>query len=207
MIDEKGIRERLRELYGGPGWTVYEELPRGGAQKSLGGAPHRTIDMFCAYQPAGGLRQHRFVAIEIKVSRADLACELAKPSKRKVWENAVDECWFATPHDLCRPDQIPDPWGLITFTEGLVCHAKQPVWCAGHPDKELAYRLGMRKSGYGNPWLNLQAHVDAAIAKRFKAFAKEQGTTTAVAITEALAEYLDRRNIPYHRSIPLDLSA
>jgi len=58
------------------------------------------------------------VGYEVKVSRADFANELANPLKRDWMLEVCDECYFAMPAGLVKPDEIPENWGLVELTKG-----------------------------------------------------------------------------------------
>jgi hypothetical protein len=95
----------LEDRHAGSEWGTFVEL-----NASTGGRGGR-IDFFAMnLWPSNRFLK---VAYEIKVSRADFAKELANPRKREDAEALADECWFATPVGMVRPDEVPEGWGLI----------------------------------------------------------------------------------------------
>ncbi len=99
------IIELLRDKHGGSEWANFVEL-----NVRTGGSSGR-IDFF-AFNLWPSKRFLK-VAYEIKVSRADFAREMADPLKRESAERLADECWFAMPVGLVKPDEVPEGWGLI----------------------------------------------------------------------------------------------
>ena len=130
----------LRERHAGSGWAFYEELRAG-----TGFEPWRVSVMRkngVALEP-GQVRAQRIdafaincwpsrgrvaIAYEVKVSRSDFRCELANPAKRAFAEAVSSECYFACPLKLIRPDEVPEPWGLVAvIANGKTKILKQAV--------------------------------------------------------------------------------
>jgi hypothetical protein len=105
-VKTRQIIELLKARHPGPEWAHFVELSNG-----TGAMAHRLID-FYAFNLYPSKRYLR-IAYEIKVTRADFARELADPMKREPAEALADECYFATPKGLIRPDEVPEGWGLI----------------------------------------------------------------------------------------------
>lgn len=105
------IRHLLQERHAAPEWAFFSELP-----DRTGFDQVRTFDAWAmAVWPSLGFKT---VGYEIKVSRADFAREVLKPTKRTPMEQVSNECFFATPAGLLKPDEVPEGWGLIEATGG-----------------------------------------------------------------------------------------
>lgn len=104
--ETRKIIELLKYRHAGSEWATFVELNVGTG--SHGG---QRIDLYAfnMFPSKNYLR----VAYEVKVSRADFARELEKPKKREFAEKVANECYFAMPVGLVRPDEIPEGWGLI----------------------------------------------------------------------------------------------
>lgn len=102
----------LLERHAPPEWAAFAEMRSStGWSTSL-----RSFDLWAMnLWPSNRFLK---VAYEIKVSRADFARELQKPDKRREAESVSNECYFATPVGLVRPDEVPEGWGLIELTKG-----------------------------------------------------------------------------------------
>ena len=96
-------------------WAVFREL-----SDSTGSLRRRSIDLFAINcWPSGGFRT---IAYEVKVSKSDFMHEINDPTKRKSAEQFAGECYFATPANLVKPDEIPENWGLVEVSgRGCVC--------------------------------------------------------------------------------------
>jgi len=115
------ILELLRCRHPAPEWATFAELNEGTGMN--GG---RLIDFYA--MNVWPSKRYVKVAYEIKVSRSDFARELKEPKKREAAEVIADECYFAVPHGLVLPDEIPEKWGLIVMNAGglrIVKHATQ----------------------------------------------------------------------------------
>lgn len=53
------------------------------------------------------------LAHEIKVSRADLLCDLRNPAKRSGYQALSERFYYVVAEGLCEPDEIPGDCGLI----------------------------------------------------------------------------------------------
>ena len=63
-------------------------------------------------------KHFRRVAYEVKVSRSDFKHELEQPRKRGGAEYFANECYFAAPAGIVKPEELPERWGLIEIAEG-----------------------------------------------------------------------------------------
>lgn len=108
-VETRKIIELLKHKHEAPEWAVFVELNVG-----TGGMGNRFIDFFAFnLYPS---KRYLKVAYEIKVSRSDFAHELNQPKKRQAAEELADECYFATPAGMIKPDETPEGWGLIEMT-------------------------------------------------------------------------------------------
>lgn len=105
------ILELLRHKHSpSDGWAAFAELRK---QTGYGG---QAADFYAFHTwPSKNFWR---VAYEIKASRADFARELKYPHKRAWLEGLANECWFAMPCGLVKPDEIPEGWGLLEMTKG-----------------------------------------------------------------------------------------
>ena len=92
-------------------WATFKELPNG-----TGLDIHRRLDFFALnIWPS---KKFQSIGYEIKVSRADFTHELARPEKRSEAEKLCNCCYFVTPCNMVRIDEIPEGWGLYEVDEG-----------------------------------------------------------------------------------------
>lgn len=98
---------------------IPEGRPEGGIFAPGIGSPdgRRVADaIWQATTRSGGLL---LVGHEIKVSRADVAVELADPSKAEAWMQYCDRWWLTVSDpDLVEGFDIPDSWGIMSPPSG-----------------------------------------------------------------------------------------
>ena len=75
---------------------------------------------------------------EIKVSRADLACDLKKPNKRAAYLGLGGECWYvlgqnAKGKPIAQPDEVPPECGV------MLCEGERLVVARPAPRKPMAH--------------------------------------------------------------------
>jgi len=94
-------------------WVVIREL-RAGVGFSHRGVD-RAIDV-AAFNcwPSKGL--HR-IAYEVKRSRGDFVREIENPKKREWVEKNFHQTYFAASHGVCKPEEVPESWGLFVATK------------------------------------------------------------------------------------------
>ena len=56
------------------------------------------------------------VAYEVKATRADWLKELENPAKRGAAFDNSHEAWFAAPAGIINKDEVPEGWGLMTYS-------------------------------------------------------------------------------------------
>jgi hypothetical protein len=96
-----------------PEWAAFQEL-RAAAGHGRDGSDQR-FDVV-AFNVYPSKRQYR-VAYEMKRSRSDFLAELAQPAKRGQAEDFFHETWFVVERGVCKPEEVPDGWGLLVATQ------------------------------------------------------------------------------------------
>ncbi len=120
------VHDGLYEHFTRSGWSLLEEVtcedpaaigPNG---YYLPGMPAtRRIDVLAVRTPkrptAGGvdLGSLQTLAIEVKVSRADFAHDVAHPEKQAPWRALTHQHAYAVPEGLVAPHEVPDGSGLL----------------------------------------------------------------------------------------------
>jgi len=114
----RDVIEVLRVRHEFPHWIVAEEVRLGTGFQSyyLPGAAipmksSRRIDLFVMSTYNG--EKFKRIAYEVKVTRPDFLHELEQPDKRAGAEYFSNECYFAAPEGLIKPNELPDGWGLV----------------------------------------------------------------------------------------------
>lgn len=106
MTTASEICEALRGVFPSPEWLLGFEV-----RNAAGFDANRAIDAQAINTwPSRGME---IVAIEIKVSRGDLARELAAPQKIEEGAAYADRIAIAAPKGLIKPAELPKGWGLI----------------------------------------------------------------------------------------------
>ncbi|WP_380092111.1 hypothetical protein [Deinococcus cellulosilyticus] len=74
-----------------------------------------------------GFRQWWTVIIECKISRADFLADAKKPHRVRVQQGIRKGMGnyrlYACPTGLIKPEELPEKWGLLYFSEGGRCKA------------------------------------------------------------------------------------
>lgn len=106
MSFENRALHALRRFYDPQAFAVIPQLPDGtGLKKSR-----------CADAIVVGLWKSRGMdlhLIEMKCSRSDLRKELKDPAKMGAFEAHVNKASILTTPGLCKPEELPDAWGLL----------------------------------------------------------------------------------------------
>lgn len=55
---------------------------------------------------------------EVKVSRADFLCDLAKPEKREAYAAMAEAVYYVAPEGIIDPSEVPQGFGLLVEREG-----------------------------------------------------------------------------------------
>ena len=105
--DLESLVEQRHQL---PEWVTVRELPEGtGARR--GGAID--IAAFSCWRTSKYVR----IAYEIKRSRSDFLRELKNPTKRLWVEEQFHETYFVVAPGVCKPEEVPESWGLLVATK------------------------------------------------------------------------------------------
>lgn len=101
------VIQHVRRYYAGSSWAVFE-----GVADATGLKAKRWADAIAfGLWPSRGMDIH---GVEVKVSRSDLARELANPHKAEAVAGYCDYWWIAvSSEDLVRPAELPSAWGLL----------------------------------------------------------------------------------------------
>lgn len=104
------IDEALMKKYQEPEWYLGFEVGN-----SCGSDCKRHADAIavCAYPSRGFLS----IGFEVKVSRSDLKHELDNPAKCEAIYQHVNEWYLVVPKGLTKDMPIPEPWGIIEYSE------------------------------------------------------------------------------------------
>jgi len=171
-IQAGGLLKLIRARYQTPEWAVLDELHDG-----TGSNATRRFDAvaFNCWPSRGMLR----LGFEIKVSRADFTKELANHEKRAALEKHCHEVYFVVGPDVCKPREIPEPWGLLEVRgDKLHCTHKAPHRKVGAVAESLAVCAIRRMTDAGDAERKrhyifdgaelTQADVDARVCEALK---------------------------------------
>jgi len=110
-LDSKDKRKRNE-------WALFFELRNGTGRKKKAIRkldPHRYIDAFAInLWPS---KNHRRIAYEIKISRADFLKELKSPDKRQWALEMSNQFYFVAPQGIIKNDELPDGCGLLEASD------------------------------------------------------------------------------------------
>jgi hypothetical protein len=107
------LEDLIEKRYEPPKWAVIREL-RAGVGFSQRGTD-RAIDVAAfGCWPSSGL--HR-IAYEVKRSRHDFMREIDNPLKREWVEKNFHQTYFVTSSGVCKPEEVPESWGLYVATK------------------------------------------------------------------------------------------
>jgi hypothetical protein len=115
----RDIIRALRKRHPFPEWIFAEEVRLGtgfttsyhvqGSPRAISGEGRIDALVMNTYPYKRFIR----IAYEIKISRADFLSEMKNPYKREGAEMFANACYFAAPAGLIKPDELPEPWGLV----------------------------------------------------------------------------------------------
>ena len=94
-------------------WAVIRELRAGVGFSNLGVDRRIDLAVFNCWPSKGLVR----IAYEIKRSRGDFMREIDNPLKRKWVEENFHQTYFVTSHGVCKPEEVPETWGLFVATK------------------------------------------------------------------------------------------
>lgn len=102
------LKLALKRAFPSPGWQVFYEVGN-----DTGSRVSRHADAVAmGIWPSNGHLIHGF---EIKVSRGDFLNEMKDPTKAQAVFQFCDRWSLVTPTGLVKADEVPGPWGLMTF--------------------------------------------------------------------------------------------
>lgn len=130
-INADSVIARLHKRWEPPEWVLLTEF-----HNATGGAATNRFDAlaFNVWPSRGMIR----IGVEVKVSRADFARELADHDKRTAIERHCHEVYFAVAKGVCEPREVPEPWGLLVeHGAGLKCVLKPKFREVGPMDPGL----------------------------------------------------------------------
>lgn len=174
----------------GPEWAALEEFTGGPG----GWGVSRRADLFLVRAWSGAPRGHERVLVEVKVSRSDLAHELADPSKLAAFARYAHRVYFATPAGLVRGEDLGAGVGLIEVADG---RARVRVKAARRPDVEPAPESFMveafRRAGRAEARIRQAGDADAPA--RVAQLEKDLAVARRAAETARAAADRDRRRL------------
>lgn len=117
VITADDIRKALREHYSEPEWYLGFEVGNSTGSEC---ARHADAVAVNAY-PSRGFEVRGF---EIKVSRADLKSELENGAKAEAVAKYCSYWFLVVPKGLTKDMMIPEPWGIIEYSDGKLRQKK-----------------------------------------------------------------------------------
>jgi hypothetical protein len=206
-LDAAQIVRVLHDQYRPPAWVSVAEV-RG----STGYDNTQRLDFWTMHTwPSKGFRS---LAMEIKVSRADFARELADPCKRAFAESVAGECYFVTPAGLLDKDEIPAGWGLkVVNSNGAVVTLKSATQ-RPTPPLPLGFIASLLRSSEGEAsplprltWVYAgqpltEAQLDALLSARYEGQVER---ARHLAAYEAVAQF--KKGEQYTRLLDLEAEA
>lgn len=122
------IREALQSTYKEPEWFLGFEV-----SNSTGANIRRYADAVAMNTfPSRGYEVRGF---EIKVSKSDLKRELENGLKADEIARFCNYWFLVVPKGLADEMQIPEPWGIIEYSEGHLRQKKKAQYFDNQPDK------------------------------------------------------------------------
>lgn len=117
-ITSEQIKMALKTTFPAPGWRVFFEVGN-----DTGARTRRHADAVAmGIWPSNGHLVHGF---EIKVARGDFLVEMKNPTKSQAVFQFCDRWSLVTPPGLVKVDEVPEPWGLMTFNGTSMRTVKQ----------------------------------------------------------------------------------
>lgn len=157
-IDAKRIQHAIADKFRKDGFLVAFEV-----RDSTGALAGRSADAIAIHQwPSRLWAIHGF---EIKVSRSDLARELANPKKADVMWHYCDYWWLAVPQGLVSDRDVPEGWGIFTVGDDTYRALRKPSFHkATMFDRGFMMSFARRIGDLNAP------HVEAQIARQQRHF-------------------------------------
>lgn len=123
----RDVMDMLRRHY------LPETRPAGGIFAAEIAAPDGSRRADLIWQGCSAAGGHELVGHEVKVSRADVAVELADPTKSDPWQRYCDRWWLVIPDPaLVEGLTLPHSWGVLTppsgrRTRSMTIHTPAPA--------------------------------------------------------------------------------
>lgn len=175
-IKSTEIKLALKRAFPSPGWQVFYEVGN-----DTGSRVSRHADAVAmGIWPSNGHLIHGF---EIKVSRGDFLNEMKDPTKAQAVFQFCNRWSLVTPVGLVKVDELPEPWGLMTFDGKTLRTVKQAPALTPVPLTPGFVAAMLRRAGEADEKL-IQAAVHD---ERARAYEERQK-----AVREAVES--DRRN-------------
>lgn len=112
------IYEAIRAKHSGPGWTVIAEAP-------ITTGWDRRAGYIDAYAVGMWAENRGFIAYEIKVTKQDFLRDVERfATKQKVALENSTQFYYAAPHGMLRPDEMPEGCGLLEVQNGRAITSK-----------------------------------------------------------------------------------
>ena len=67
------------------------------------------------------------IAHEVKVTRADLLADLKRPAKGAAYRWLSSECWYVLRAGIARPEEVPEPYGVLLAHPGGALEVARPA--------------------------------------------------------------------------------
>ena len=162
-VDARRIQHAIADKFRGDGFLVAFEV-----RNSTGSNANRAADAIAVHQWPS--RQWAIHGFEIKVSRSDLARELANPKKADVMWQYCDYWWLAVPQGLVSARDVPEDWGIFTVGEDTGKALRKPAFHkATKFDRGFMVAFTRRIGDLNAP------HVEAQVARQQRAFDSQVG--------------------------------
>lgn len=188
-IKSTDIKLALKRAFPSPGWQVFYEVGN-----DTGSRVSRHADAVAmGIWPSNGHLIHGF---EIKVSRGDFLNEMKDPTKAQAVFQFCNRWSLVTPTGLVKAEELPEPWGLMTFDGKSLRTVKQAPALEPVPLTPGFVAAMLRRAGEADERL-ISAAVEAerarAIEERVKAVreAVERDRKNRVGIAERNLDELD----------------
>lgn len=123
LVTAKDIRKALLEKYAEPEWYLGFEVGNSCGSDCIRHADAVAVNAF----PSRGFETRGF---EIKVNRADLQRELEDGSKAEAIAKYCNYWFLVVPKGLTKDFIIPEPWGIIEYSNGKLRQKKPAIYSA-----------------------------------------------------------------------------
>lgn len=176
-IKSEELKLALKRAFPSPGWQVFYEVANDTGVR----ASRRADAVAIGIWPSNGHLIHGF---EIKVSRSDFLNEMKNPTKSQEVFQFCDRWSLVTPIGMVKADELPAPWGLMTFGGNTLRTVKKAPQLDRQPLTPGFVAAMLRKAGEADDRL-----LEAALRVE-----REQALTAReIAVRDAIARDRERR--------------